>query len=245
MLRCAKACAHLLTAPTLLAHAQGIADWTTISNLRRKNGRKGASAPIVRTKSITPVGGKNGFGALLGTDGNEGILGGTGKVPRGSTPPTTDSVRAACIHAASFSRSPLKPPVSCPPVQGATANVETTTITTPEGSVSASGWFSWPKSYNLLRLFGILALFCLGAAFAHSSYSATSALLSSQWHESPPSFPAVTTPFTPASPNGFCEVGGNDTSSFAAIVSSDSAPANHPVRARSRVLEKYPHRVSS
>jgi len=26
---------------------------------------------------------------------------------------------------------------------------------------------SWPKSYNLLRLFGILALFCLEAAFAH------------------------------------------------------------------------------
>ena len=55
-----------------------------------------------------------------------------------------------------------QPPVSRPPVQGATANVETTTITTPECSVSASGWFSWPKfcpSY-LLRLFGILALLC-------------------------------------------------------------------------------------
>ena len=83
------------------ARAQGIADWTTPSNPRRKNGRKGASAPIVRTKSITPVGGKNRFGALLGTDGNEGILGGTGKVTGGSTPPTADSVRAACIYAAS------------------------------------------------------------------------------------------------------------------------------------------------
>ena len=134
-----------------------------------------------------------------------------------------------------------QPPVSRPPVQGATANVETTTITTPEGSVSASGWFSWPKfcpSY-LLRLFGMLALICLGAAFAHSSYSATAALLSSQRYDSPwPTSPLATVakPFTPASPNGFCEVGGNDTSSFAAIVSSDSAPANHPVRARSSVL---------
>ena len=62
------------------ARAQGIADWTTPSNPRRKNGRKGASAPIVRTKSIAPVGGNNRFGALLGMDGNEGILGGTGKV---------------------------------------------------------------------------------------------------------------------------------------------------------------------
>jgi len=57
-----------------------------------------------------------------------------------------------------------QPPVSRPPVQGATANVETTTIATPEGSVSASGWFSWPKfcPAYLLRLFGILALLCLG-----------------------------------------------------------------------------------
>ena len=126
------------------------------------------------------------------------------------------------------------PPVSRPPVQGATANVETTTITTPEGSVSASGWFSWTKfcpSY-LLRLFGILALLCLGTAFALSSYSATSALLSSQRNDSPwPTSPPATVakPFTLASPNGFCEVG--DTSSFEAIVSSDSTPANHPVRA--------------
>ena len=128
----------------------------------------------------------------------------------------------------------LTRPVSRPLVQGATVDVEKTTITTPEGS--AAGRFSWPKSYNLLRLFGILALLCLGTAFALSSYSATSALLSSRWHESPTSFPAVTTPIAPASLNGFCEVGGIDTSSFVAIVSSDSAPANHPVRARSSVL---------
>ena len=135
----------------------------------------------------------------------------------------------------------LTRPVSRPLVQGATVDVETTTNTTPEGS--AAGRFPWSKSYNLLRLFGILALICLGAAFAHSSCSATSALLSSQWHESPTSFPAVTTPFTPASPNGFCEVGGIDTSSFVAIVSSDSAPANHPVRARSRVLVSAPRKL--
>ena len=93
--------AQLLTHPPL-ARAQGIPDRTTPSNPRRKDGRKGASAPIVRTKSIAPVGGNNRFGALLGMDGNEGILGGTGKVPRGSTPSTTDSVLAACIYAASF-----------------------------------------------------------------------------------------------------------------------------------------------
>ncbi|EOD06902.1 hypothetical protein EMIHUDRAFT_218600, partial [Emiliania huxleyi CCMP1516] len=174
----------------------GIPDRATPSNPRRKKGRKGASAPIVRTKSIAPVGGNNRFGALLKMDGNEGILGGTGKVTGGSTPPTADS--------------------------GATVDVETTTNTTPEGS--AAGRFPWSKSYNLLRLFGILALICLGAAFAHFSYSATS-LLSSQRSESPTSLPAVTTPFTL---NGFCEVGGNDTSSFATIVSSESAPANHP-----------------
>ena len=73
-----------------------------------------------------------------------------------------------------------------------------TTITTPEGSVSASGRFSWPKSYNLLRLFGILALFCLGAAFAHSSYSATAALLSSQRYDWPwPRAAAAPPPPTP------------------------------------------------
>ena len=139
----------------------------------------------------------------------------------------------------------LTRPVSRPLVQGATVDVETTTNTTPEGS--AAGRFPWSKSYNLLRLFGILALICLGAAFAHSSYSATAALLSSQrydpspWPTSPPA--TVAKPFTPASPNGFCEVGGNDTSSFAAIVSSDSAPANHPVRARSRVLVSAPRKL--
>ena len=97
------------------ARAQGIADWTTPSNPRRKKGRKGASAPIVRTKSIAPVGGNNRFGALLKMDGNEGILGGTGKVPRGSTPSTTDSVLAACIHAASSParRSTASLPPSC------------------------------------------------------------------------------------------------------------------------------------
>ena len=113
--------------------------------------------------------------------------------------------------------------------------VETTTVHTLDSSVSASGRFSWPKlcpSYNLLRLFASLALICLGAAFAHSSYSATAAPLAT-----------VAKPFTPASPNGFCEVGGIDTSSFVAIVSSDSAPANHPVRARSRVLVSAPRKL--
>ena len=110
----ARAEPQLLTHPPL-ARAQGISDRTTPSNPRRKKGRKGASAPIVRTKNTTPVGGSNRFGALLGTDGNEGILGGTGKVPRGSTPSTTDSVLAACIHAASppARRSTASLPPSC------------------------------------------------------------------------------------------------------------------------------------
>ena len=123
----------------------------------------------------------------------------------------------------------LTRPVSRPLVQGATVDVETTTNTTPEGS--AAGRFPWSKSYNLLRLFGILALICLGAAFAHSSCSATSALLSSQRYDSPwptPPLATVAKPFAPASLNGFCEVG--DTSSFADIASLDSVPANHQVR---------------
>ena len=93
----------------------------------------------------------------------------------------------------------LTRPVSRPLVQGATVDVETTTNTTPEGS--AAGRFPWSKSYNLLRLFGILALICLGAAFAHSSYSATSALLSSRRYDSPwPTSPPATfaKSFTPA-----------------------------------------------
>ena len=112
--------------------------------------------------------------------------------------------------------------------------VETTTVPTLDSSVSASGRFSWPKlcpSYNLLRLFAILALICLGAASAHYSYSATTALLSSQRYDSPwptPPLASAAKPFAPASLNGFCEVG--DTSSFADIASLDSVPANHPVR---------------
>ena len=134
----------------------------------------------------------------------------------------------------------LTRPVSRPLVQGATVDVETTTNTTPEGS--AAGRFPWSKSYNLLRLFGILALICLGAASAHYSYSATTALLSSRWYDSPwPTSPPAT--IAKPSLNGFCEVGRNDTSSFAAIVSSDSAPANHPVRARSRVLVSAPRKL--
>ena len=92
----------------------------------------------------------------------------------------------------------LTRPVSRPPVQGATVDVETTTTTTLEGSASASGRFPWSKSYSLLRLFSILALFCLGAAFAHSSYSATAALLSSQRYDWPwPRAAAAPPPPTP------------------------------------------------
>ena len=41
-----------------------------------------------------------GFGALLGSDGNEGIVGGkaASKATRGSTPSATNSVLAACMR---------------------------------------------------------------------------------------------------------------------------------------------------
>ena len=68
----------------LCACAQGITEWTSPSKSRRSNERKEASAPI-------DCG--NGFGALLGSDGNEGIVGGkaTSKATRRSTPSATNS----------------------------------------------------------------------------------------------------------------------------------------------------------
>ena len=211
-----------IDAPTVCACAQGISEWTTPSKSRRNNERKGASAPVDCS---------NGYGALLGAGGNEGSGTGTGKrskVTRGSTPSTANAVPAACICGLSPARR-SHDDFSRPPLQGATVIIETTTITTLEGY--ATGWFSWPH-VSPLRLFGILALICLGAASAHYSYSATTALLSSQRYDSPwptPPLASVATPFAPASLNGFCEVG--DTSSFAPdIASLDSVPANHPVR---------------
>ena len=100
-----------------LARAQGISGWTNPSKLRRKKARKGSSARVGRVENVSRVGGKNRFGALLGTNGNEDV-GGGGKVahkarpPRGSTPPTTDSVRAACTH--------MRPP---PPFAAHTASL--------------------------------------------------------------------------------------------------------------------------
>ena len=95
-------------------------------------------------------------------------------------------------------------------------------------ALEVSGWL---RPYYLLRLFGNLSLLCLGTVFAHSS--AATALLYSQWCETPASFPAVTKSFTPASQNGFHEAGGNDTFLFADIVTLDSVAraADHLVRA--------------
>ena len=66
---------RLLTRPAC-ACAQGISEWTTPSKSRRNNERKEASAPI-------DCG--NGYGALLGSGGNEGIVGdkATSKATRG------------------------------------------------------------------------------------------------------------------------------------------------------------------
>ncbi|EOD27539.1 hypothetical protein EMIHUDRAFT_468827 [Emiliania huxleyi CCMP1516] len=215
----------------------GISEWTAPSKSRRNNERKGASAPVDCS---------NGYGALLGAGGNEGSGTGTGKrskVTRGSTPSTANAVPAACICGLSPARR-SRGDFSRPPLQGATVIIETTTITTLEGY--ATGWFSWPKICPL-RLFGILALICLGAASAHYSYSATTALLSSRWYDSPwPTSPLATVakPFAPSSLNGFiCEVG--DASSFADIASLDSVPADHPVRARSRVLVSAPRQLAT
>ena len=68
-----------------------------------------------------------------------------------------------------------------PPVQGATvkktATVETSTTATPEGSVSASGWSSWPKFCWRNMLFTVfICLIASGGAFAYFSHGSDSLL---------------------------------------------------------------------
>ena len=66
------------------------------------------------------------------------------------------------------------------PVQGATANPKTTTTATPKGSVSASGWLSWPKLcwHNALCAVFIclIAVSAGGGAFAYFSHGSDSLL---------------------------------------------------------------------
>ena len=92
-------------------------------------------------------------------------VGGNGKAPRGSTPPTTNSVLAACICLAVLAAHSQ----SRAPVQGATVDPKTTTASTPEGS--ATGWFSWPKFcwHNVLCTVFIclIAASAGGGAFAY------------------------------------------------------------------------------
>ena len=108
--------------PTACA-AQGIADWTTPSNPRRNNGRKGEvkSTTVSNKYDLlddveTNLAAENGEdedekkskkkGKEMGAEsGKESAarpppecVGGTGKAPRGSTPSTTHSVLAACMR---------------------------------------------------------------------------------------------------------------------------------------------------
>ena len=97
--------------PPHVTRAQGIDGWKTPSPLRKIE-RKGESNLVDRsktTRNLTPFGrvDPNGFAALLGAGGDEGIVGGNdGKVPskatRGSTPSATNSVLAACIRRVPF-----------------------------------------------------------------------------------------------------------------------------------------------
>ena len=139
------------------SRAQGIDEWKTPSPLCKIE-RKGNLNE--RTEHATPIGGKNpnGFAALVGTDGNEGMI--HGKAPRVSKLPTTTSARARRLNDLAPARGPH--PVSC--AQG--ANVM------PEGSVSAGGWFCWPKSCwpGLLCFFALVAIGASGAALVYSSY---------------------------------------------------------------------------
>ena len=127
------------------SRAQGIDEWKTPSPLCKIE-RKGNLNE--RTEHATPIGGKNpnGFAALVGTDGNEGMI--HGKAPRVSKLPTTTSARARRLNDLAPARGPH--PVSC--AQG--ANVM------PEGSVSAGRWFCWPKSCwpGLLCFFALVAI---------------------------------------------------------------------------------------
>jgi len=71
----------------LCACAQGITEWTTPSKSRRNNERN------ERKEASAPIDCGNGYGALLGSGGNEGIVGGkaTSKATRRSTPSATNS----------------------------------------------------------------------------------------------------------------------------------------------------------
>eukprot|EP00315_Gephyrocapsa_oceanica_P014142 CAMPEP_0185353632 /NCGR_PEP_ID=MMETSP1364-20130426/4674_1 /TAXON_ID=38817 /ORGANISM="Gephyrocapsa oceanica, Strain RCC1303" /LENGTH=504 /DNA_ID=CAMNT_0027953263 /DNA_START=40 /DNA_END=1552 /DNA_ORIENTATION=+ len=143
-----------------------IFEWTTPSKSRRNNERKGASAPIDCS---------NGYGALLGTGGNEGIGTDTGKAPS---------------KGATFKPKKVKPktPKTATPK---TANPKMTTTATPKGSVSASGWFSWPKLcwHNVL----CTVFVCLIAASATGGYAYFS-------HGSDGLLPSIGVPDTTALP---------------------------------------------
>ena len=136
-------------------------------------------------------------GALLGSGGNEGIVGGkaTSKATRGSTPSATNSVLAACT--CSFRPLLAAHSQSRAPVQGAT-----TTTSTPKGSVSASGWLSWPKLCwpNVLCTIYICLIAASGGAFAYFSHGSDGLL------------PSVVVPVS-AAPGferhaGFCDLNG-------------------------------------
>ena len=192
----------------LCACAQDISEWTPPSKSRRNNERN------ERKEASAPIDCGNGFGALLGSDGNEGIVGGkaTSKAARGSTPSATNSVLAACmcsfrplLAAHSQSRAPVqgatvkpKPPKTV----NKTVDPKTTTTATPKGSASASGWLSWPKlCWPKVRCIICTCLIAAsGGAFAYFS------------HVSDALLPSVVAPSS-AAPGferhaGFCDVNG-------------------------------------
>ena len=179
-----------------VTRAQGIDGWKTPSPLRKIE-RKGEPNLIDRskktTKNLTPIGrvDPNGFAALLGTDVDEEDedvagepVGGkaASKATRGSTPSATNSVLAACM--CSFRPLLAAHSQSRAPVQGATVkpktpktvnkmvDPKTTTTATPKGSVSASGWLSWPKLcwHYVLCILYICLIAAGGGAFAYFSH---------------------------------------------------------------------------
>mmetsp|Transcript_28129 Transcript_28129/g.92209 ORF Transcript_28129/g.92209 Transcript_28129/m.92209 type:complete len:487 (+) Transcript_28129:32-1492(+) len=152
----------------------GIDEWKSPSPFR-----KGESNLVDRskttTKNLTPIGrvDPNGFAELLGTDVDEEDVAGepvggkaASKATRGSTPSATNS------------GATVKP--KTPKTVNKTVDPKTTTTSTPKGSVSASGWLSWPKLcwHNALCsvFICLIVVSAGGGAFAYFSHGSDSLL---------------------------------------------------------------------
>ncbi|EOD36757.1 hypothetical protein EMIHUDRAFT_200958 [Emiliania huxleyi CCMP1516] len=187
----------LLPTHSLTVRAQGIDEWKSPSPLR-----KSESNLVDRSKTaknLTPIGrvDPNGFAELLGTDVDEEDedvagepVGGkaASKATRGSTPSATNS------------GATVKP--KTPKTVNKTVDPKTTTTATPKGSVSASGWLSWPKLCwpKVLCIICTCLIATSGGAFAYFSHGSDALL------------PSVVAPVS-AAPGfdryaGFCDVNG-------------------------------------